>query len=227
MTSKVFFLSFLLELSVFECIAKYSGPTHRWIGWIRARLWNVKNSAANILNQADEEIVVERANVSNRDASLKEVTDYKIPTYLGYIRALASPHARGHILYGLKHPCHAGSTTQNGSKERKNQQDEYGELARGWMQQWAWHMCMYLCCIPPTRAEKEFAVWGCILEASVYERLEKQTTEWVKVEDAEPTRTGTERVQEIERLNVSNARKGEVRMVHTARNKPGIGGKIN
>jgi hypothetical protein len=134
MTSKVFFLSFLLELSVFECIAKYSGPTHvclyqdvqRWIGWIRARLWNVKNSAANILNQADEEIVVERANVSNRDASLKEVTDYKIPTYLGYIRALASPHARGHILYGLKHPCHAGSTTQNGSKEIKNQQDVFG-----------------------------------------------------------------------------------------------------
>jgi hypothetical protein len=50
----------------------------------------------------------------------------------------------------------------------------------------------------------------------------------VKVEDAEPKRTGMERVQEIERLNLSNARKGEERMAlrGTRReNKPGIPGR--
>jgi hypothetical protein len=42
-----------------------SGYVKRWIGWIWTRLGNIKNSAANISNQADRETAVERENNSH------------------------------------------------------------------------------------------------------------------------------------------------------------------
>jgi hypothetical protein len=138
----------------------------RWIGWIWTRLGNMKNSAANISNQADHEIVVERVNNLNvpcrieTPACLKEITEYKIVTKLHLDSSHLYPgprlaHASGHILYSLRHPCHTGSTTQNGSKDRISRMylDEYPQLARGSMRRWARRM--YSCCIPPNAAPRK------------------------------------------------------------------------
>jgi hypothetical protein len=60
-----------------EGIAPYSesGYAQRWIGWIWARLWNMKNSVANVLNQCgpgNSRRESKQYTLSNGDTSLLE-----------------------------------------------------------------------------------------------------------------------------------------------------------